>query len=455
MIRIDRDPCQHPEWSYGHRHTVSYLRHMRYKPLSAEHYASNRARFAAGMKTGGVAVFCSNDIYPTSADGHRSFWQSADLFYLCGADQEETILLLFPGASNPAHREILFLKETNETIAIWEGAKLTKEQARLQTGIKTILWLTEFERILRTALSEALCVYLNSNEHTRAVIEVETREMRFSKWFREHYPHYPVERSAPILHRLRAIKDEEEIDAIKTAIDITRCGFERVMKFVKPGVKEYEIEAEYVHEFLRKGSRGSGYTPIIASGFSACVLHYIDNDQICREGDMLLMDIGAEYGYYNADMTRCIPVSGRFTPRQKDVYNAVLRVMKGASALLRPGVMLQEYHRNVGELMTKELVDLKLISMEEVRSQNPEWPAYKKYFMHGTSHFLGLDVHDVGDWTQPVAAGQVFTVEPGIYIREERLGIRIENNIVITSDGHRDLFNEFPIEVEEIERFMN
>jgi Xaa-Pro aminopeptidase len=257
------------------------------------------------------------------------------------------------------------------------------------------------------------------------------------------------------MHRLRAVKEQEEINQLQRAIDITRGGFERVMKMVKPGVMEYELEAEFMHEFLSKGSRGFAYTPIIASGFSACVLHYIDNDKPCKDGDLLLMDVGAEYGNYNADMTRCIPVNGRFSSRQKDVYNSVLNVMKGAKALLKPGVLMHEYHKQVGELMTKELVDLKLISMDDVKNQNPEWPAYKKYFMHGTSHFLGLDVHDVGDWTMPIAVGNVFTVEPGIYIREESLGIRIENNIVITENGHVDMFDRFATEVEEIEEMMN
>jgi Xaa-Pro aminopeptidase len=427
---------------------------MKYSPLSAEQYTNNRKRFASQMVKGGVAIFCSSDIYPTSADGHRSFWQASDIFYLTGVDQEETILVVFPDSFHAHHREILFVKETSESIAIWEGAKLTKEQGRERTGISTIYWLTDFERVLRSVLSEATAVYLNSNEHTRAHIEVETREMRFSKWFKEHFPHYKIERSAPIMHRIRAVKNGEELGQMQKAMDITRAGFERVMKFVRPGVMEYEVEAEYIHEFMRHGSRGTGYTPIIASGASACVLHYIDNDKACKDGDLLLMDIGAEYGYYNADMTRCIPVNGRFSPRQKEVYNAVLRVMKGSKALLKPGVFLHEYHKEVGELMTKELVDLRLISMEEVKAQRPEWPAYKKYFMHGTSHFLGLDVHDVGDWSLPIEIGNVFTVEPGIYIREEGLGIRIENNLVITATGNDDMFAQFPIEVEEIEEVM-
>jgi len=427
---------------------------MRYTPLSAAHYTSNRKRFADQLKAGALAIFCSSDIYPTSADGTRPFWQASDIFYLSGADQEETILVIFPDAFHAPQREILFVKETNESIAIWEGAKLTKEEARLRTGIQTIHWLSDFDRVLRTLLAEARCVYLNSNEHTRANVEVETREMRFSKWFREHFPHYSIERSAPIMHRLRAVKDDEEVAQLRNAMNITRKGFERVLGMVKPGVMEYEIEAEYLHEFVRNGSRGFGYTPIIASGSSACVLHYIDNDKACYEGELLLMDVGAEYGYYNADMTRCIPISGRFTERQKAVYNAVLRVMRGAMGLLKPGIYLHEYHREVGELMTRELLDLGLLRADDVKNQSAESPAYRKYFMHGTSHFLGLDVHDVGDWTRPVEAGQVFTVEPGIYIREEGLGIRLENNILITSNGSIDLFEDFPLEVADIEDRM-
>lgn len=406
------------------------------------------------MKKGGLAIFVSNDIYPTSADGTLPFKQSSDIFYLTGVDQEETMLFLFPDAFNPEHREILFVKETNENIAIWEGAKLSKQQATEQTGIRTVVWESNWASMLHTLIREASCVYLNSNEHTRASILVETGEMRFSKWFRNQYPHYQIERSAPIMHHIRAVKDKHEIAQLQRAIDITKGGLERVMKMVKPGVLEYEIEAEFAHEFLRNGSRGFGYTPIIASGYNACVLHYIANDQPCKAGDVLLMDVGAEYGNYNADMTRCIPVSGKFTDRQKDVYNAVLRVMKGATAMLKLGVFMNEYHKEVGELMTKELVDLKLITMDEVKNQSAAWPAYKKYFMHGTSHFLGLDVHDVGDWTKPIEAGNVFTVEPGIYIREESLGIRLENNIVITETGNHDMFNAFPLEVEEIEGGM-
>jgi len=428
---------------------------MKYQILSSSLYISNRTRLSEKIQTGGLAVFSSNDIYPTSADGTMAFKQASDIFYLTGVDQEETILILFPSAQNPAHREILFLKETSEHIAIWEGAKLTKEQAHAQTGIRNIQWVQDFDKTMRVLMNEANTLYLNDNAHTRATIEVETREMRLSKKLRSEYPHHTIARIAPAMHHLRAIKQEEEIIQLQRAIDITQAGFERVLQFVKPGVMEYEIEAEFAHEFLRRGSRGFAYTPIIASGSNACVLHYIANDLPCKEGDVILLDVGAEYGNYNADMTRCIPVSGRFTVRQKDVYNAVLRVMKSATTLLRPGTMIGDYHKAVGEMMSKELVDLGLITMEDIKNENPAWPAYKKYFMHGTSHFLGLDVHDVGDWNIPMQVGNVFTVEPGIYIPNEGLGIRIENNVVIEDQKTRNLFASFPTEVEEIEDWMN
>ena len=428
---------------------------MRYPQLPKELYIRTRQSLAQKMKPKSIAIFNSNDIYPTSADGTLPFKQHSDIFYLSGVDQEESILVMFPDSFHPQHREMLFVRETNEEIAIWEGAKLDKVQARDVSGISSIYWLSDFEKILHTIMTEADHVYLNNNEHTRAGIEVETRDMRFSKWIRKKYPHFQYERSNPLLHRVRAVKHPEEIEQMQGACDITKAGFNRVMKFVKPGVNEYEIEAEYAHEFLRRGSRGFAYTPIIASGFNACVLHYIENSDVCQDGDVILMDVGAEYGNYASDMTRCIPVNGRFTPRQKDVYNAVLRVMRGAMNILRPGIFMHEYHKEVGDMMTKELLDLGLITKQDIANQDPNWPAYKKYFMHGTSHFIGLDVHDYGDWTQPVEAGNVFTVEPGIYIREENLGIRIENDIVIQENGYRDLMGEIPIEAEHIEEIMN
>lgn len=407
------------------------------------------------MENKGLALFFSNDIYPTSADGTLPFKQAADVFYLSGVDQEETILLLFPDAYDPRDREILFSLETSEELAIWHGAKLTKSEATEQTGIQNVQWLGNFDSTLHRLMAEADVLYLNDNQHTRASSPVETREMRENERIRAKYPNHTIGRSAPILHKIRSVKSDEEIVQMQRACDITKAGFDRVLQFVKPGVMEYEIEAEFMHEFLRRGSRGFAYTPIIGSGFNACVLHYIENDCECKDGDVILMDVGAEYGNYASDMTRCIPVSGRFTDRQKAVYNSVYSVMQEAMKLLKPGVSLHEYHKEVGELMTKQLLDLKLIDKHDVEKQNPAWPAYKKYFMHGTSHFIGLDVHDVGLWHEPIQVGNVFTVEPGIYIREENLGIRLENDIVIKKDGFVNLMDHIPLQVEEIEDAMN
>ena len=407
------------------------------------------------MENKGLALFFSNDIYPTSADGTLPFKQAADVFYLSGVDQEETILLLFPDAHDPNDREILFSLETSEELASWHGAKLTKAEATDQTGIKNVQWTGNFDSTLHRLMAEAEVLYLNDNQHTRANSPVETREMRQNARIRAKYPNHTVGRSAPIIHNIRAVKSDEEIVQMQRACDITKAGFDRILQYVKPGVMEYEIEAEFMHEFLRRGSRGFAYTPIIGSGFNACVLHYIENDCECKEGEVILMDVGAEYGNYASDMTRCVPVSGRFTDRQKAVYNAVHSVMQDAMKLLKPGVSLHEYHKEVGELMTKQLLDLKLIDKHDVAKQNPTWPAYKKYFMHGTSHFIGLDVHDVGLWHEPIKEGNVFTVEPGIYIREENLGIRLENDIVIKKDGNIDLMSHIPLDAEEIEESMN
>lgn len=427
---------------------------MRYQKLPASLYERNRKAFMAAMKPHSVAVFFSADIYPTSADGSMPFKQATDIFWLCGVDQAETVLLLFPDAQNPADREILFTLETNKELAIWEGAKLDKAQAKESTGIANIQWITGFERTMHRLMAEAERLYLNDNQHARARHIVETRTDRENAALRGAYPNYEIERSAPILYSLRALKSQEEVEQMQRACDITKAGLERVLQFVKPGVTEYEIEAEFMHEFLRRGSRGFAYSPIIGSGFNACVLHYVENSEECKAGDVILIDVGAEYGNYAADMTRCIPVSGRFTDRQRDVYNAVLRVMRGAMVLLRPGVNLQEYHVQVGELMTGELLGLGLITADEVANENPARPAYKKYFMHGTSHFIGLDVHDVGHWHEPIQVGHVFTVEPGIYIREENLGIRLENNLLITEDGFVDLMGHIPIEADDIEAAM-
>lgn len=427
---------------------------MKYNAINPQLFIENRKRLAQKLKPNSIAIFVSNDIMPTNADGAMGFVQNSDLFYLTGVDQEETILVIFPDAKDGKHTEALFVRETNEHIAIWEGAKLTKEQATSVSGIKQVYWTSHFKDILKTLIFQAENIYLNSNEHSRQYIDVETAEMRFNKAIMERYPLHKFERSAPLMHNLRAIKSKYEVDLIQQACNITEKGFRRLLGFVKPGVMEYEIEAELVHEFVRNRSRGFAYGPIIASGFNACVLHYVENNKECKDGDVILLDVAAEYGNYASDLTRCLPVNGKFTPRQKEVYNAVLRVMRGATKMLVVGNTIDAYHKAVGEMMTQELLGLGLLTKEEVASQNPDWPAYKKYFMHGTSHFLGLDVHDVGDKYRPFEAGMVFTCEPGIYIREENLGIRLENDILITEKGPVNLMANIPIEADEIEALM-
>ncbi|SDD13955.1 Xaa-Pro aminopeptidase [Algoriphagus faecimaris] len=428
---------------------------MKYQPLSSTLYIKNRKKLAEKMVKNSVAIFNSNDIMPTNADGTMKFRQNNDLFYLCGIDQEETILLLAPDCPNSNYREVLFLRETNEHIAVWEGHKYTKEEAEATSGIQNIQWLGAFEQIFNTVMALSDQVYLNTNEHLRAGSQVETRDARFIQSCKEQFPLHAYARLAPVMHELRGVKEQEEIDQLQIACDITEKGFRRILKFVKPGVTEYEIEAEYLHEFVRNRSKGFAYEPIIASGASACVLHYIENNKACNPGELLLMDVGAEYGNYNADMTRTIPVSGKFTDRQKAVYNAVLRVQREAMNILRPGTTIQDYHKEVGLIMQSELIGLGLIDQTDVKNQDPNWPAYKKYFMHGTSHHLGLDVHDVGTMYGPIKPGMVFTVEPGIYIQEEGLGIRLENDIVIQENGYFDLMRDIPIETDEIEELMN
>jgi Xaa-Pro aminopeptidase len=427
---------------------------MRYSPLSASTYREHRARFRQHLEKGGLAIFHSNDIMPTSADGHMPFKQASDILHLTGIDQEETVLLLFPDAVDPKDREILFVRETSELIAIWEGAKFSQQEARELSGIATVLWTGSYEATLKRLVPQCDHLYLNSNEHLRQHNEVETREDRRNKELRVQYPLHSVKRSAPIMHRIRSRKTQEEVAQMKRAIAITGKAFERVCGFVRPGIKEYEIEAEITHEFVRNGSRGHAYTPIIASGYNACVLHYITNDQVCNDGDVILMDFGCEYGGYASDLTRCIPVNGRFTDRQRAVYNAVLRVKNEATQLLRPGTLLADYHKEVGKIMERELIGLGLLDKTDVKNQDAERPLYKKYFMHGTSHFLGLDVHDVGLWNEMIQPDMVFTVEPGIYIREEKLGIRLENNILVTRDNPIDLFADIPVEAEAVEALM-
>ena len=428
---------------------------MRYQTPPQGLFIKNRKKFVEKLLPKSLAVFHSNDIMPTNADGTMRFRQNNDLLYLTGIDQEETILVLCPDCPNEQMREILFLRKTNEHIAIWEGHKFTQEEAYQLSGIKNIQWVENFEGVLNTLVALSDNLYLNTNEHLRADIQVETRDARFIKYCKDRYPLHHYHRAAPLMHQLRAVKEPEEIDQLQIACDITEKAFRRILQFVKPGVMEYEIEAEFIHEFLRNRSRGFAYEPIIASGASACVLHYIENNKACKDGDLLLLDVGAEYGNYNADMTRTIPVNGRFSKRQREVYNAVLRVHRMAPQILRPGINIQEYHKEIGKIMEGELIGLGLLDQAEVSQQDPAQPLYKKYFMHGTSHHLGLDVHDVGTMYEPIVPGMVFTVEPGIYIPEEGIGIRLENNFVIQENGYLDLMKNIPIEPEEIEELMN
>ena len=429
---------------------------MKYEKIDKELYIHNRSRFVKRLKPNSIAVFNSNDIVTTSADSTFPFVQHRDILHLSGVDQEESILVVFPDCFEQKPREILFLKETSDLIAVWEGAKLDKVQAFETSGIQTVYWLGQFDAVFNSLMSEAANVYVNTNEHTRANTEAENREDRFIKICKEKYPAHNYERSAPIMHEIRSIKHPIEIELMQKACDITEKGVRRLLGFIKPGVMEYNIEAELMHEFLNNRSKGFAYTPIIASGYSACVLHYIENNKECKNGDVILMDFGAEYGNYASDLTRCFPVNGKFTPRQKDVYNAVLRVKKAATKLLVPGAYLNEYHVAVGKLMEAELISLGLISQNDVQNEDPKWPAYKKYFMHGTSHYIGLDTHDLGLWTKPMKAGMVFTVEPGIYIPEENLGIRLEDDVVVQESGEPiNLMENIPIEVDEIEALMN
>jgi Xaa-Pro aminopeptidase len=429
---------------------------MKYAPISRELFVKNRNNFSAQMKSSSLAVFNSNDIYPVSADSTLPFAQHRDIFYLSGVDQEESVLVLFPDCPNPAHREILFLKETNEHIAVWEGEKLTKEAAFLTSGVQTVYWLQNLEKVLFEIMTQCDTVYINTNEHYRANVETETREARFTKWLLQKYPAHSVAKSNPILQRLRSVKDQLELDLIQKACDITEKGFRRILNFVKPGVFEYNIEAEFIHEFLNNRSKGFAYTPIVASGNNANVLHYIENNQECKAGDLILLDVGAEYANFSSDMSRTIPVSGRFTDRQKEVYNAVNRVKNDATQMLIPGTIWSDYHVEVGKLMTSELLGLGLLDKADVQNEDPKWPAYKKYFMHGTSHHMGLDTHDYGILTDKMQSNMVFTVEPGIYIPAEGFGIRLEDDVVIQESGSPlNLMRNIPIEANEIEDLMN
>lgn len=418
-------------------------------------FSLNRKNFVSRLKPHSLAVFNANDEFPRSGDQAFLFKQNPDFFYLSGIDQEQSILLLFPDCPNPLYREVLFLRQTNEHIAIWEGHKYTKAEARAASGIEQIYWLNDFENILHSIINYAEHIYINLNENDRYAHTVPYRDIRVLEDLRSKYPLHKYERAAPILRDLRPVKSAIEVELTKKACSITRDAFVRVLKFTKPGVAEYEIEAEIIHEFVRQRATGHAYSPIIASGANAIVLHYNDNNQICKDGDVILFDFGAEYANYNADLSRSIPVNGRFTPRQRQVYDAVLRVMRAATQMLQAGTIWNEYHEEVGKVMTSELIGLGLLDKHDVEKQDAKMPLYKKYFMHGTSHHLGLDVHDYASRYRAFEAGNILTCEPGIYIPEEGLGIRIENDILITENGNVDLMDDIPVEAEEIEEIMN
>lgn len=427
---------------------------MRTKKPASALFSAHRQNLAALLPDSSIAVVQSNDIYPTNADATLPFKQSNDLFYLTGITQEETSVLLFPTANDPADREILFLREPNEHLSTWEGEKLSKKAATEATGIKNVQWNSAFDATLARLVYQADNIYLSTNEHPRGDSPIETRNARFIRECQVRFPLHNYRRLAPLLYKLRSIKSTEEIEFIKKACDITEAGFRRVLGFVKPGVGEWEIEAEFAHEFTRSGSRGFSYPPIIGSGKNACCLHYLENDCRAQEGELILMDVGAEYGGWNSDMTRTIPASGKFTERQRAVYEAVLRMLHYANSILRPGILIADYQKMVIAQMEQELIKLGLFSAEEAAAQDESKPLVKKHFMHGTSHHLGLDVHDVSPPNQPVAPGMIFTIEPGIYIREENLGIRLENDYLIGETENTDLMATIPIEPDEIEALM-
>ena len=428
---------------------------MKYHKIDSKLFVRNRQRFFKQLKANSIAVFNSNDFMPTSADGTHPFVQQTDTFYLSGIDQEETVLVICPDAPDEKQKEILFIKETNEQIATWEGQKYTKEQTQDISGIKTIHWTSELYAILRTLVVQSENIYLNTNEHLRAAVTVETRDMRFVRWCRQAFPLHNYERLAPIMHDLRAVKSSLEIELIKEVCGITEKAFRRLLGFIQPGVWEYEVEAEIVHEFMRNRSRGPAFETIVASGIDSCTLHYVRNDKQCNDGDLVLIDFGAEYANFASDVTRTVPVNGKFSKRQKEVYNAVLKIQKAAIKMLKPGNTLEEYQKDVSKLVEAALIRLGVLKKAEVKKQSEDSPLYKKFFPHGTSHHLGLDVHDYGDKYRKFVPGMVLTCEPGIYIRDEAIGVRIENDILITKNEPIDLTETIPREAEEIEDLMN
>jgi Xaa-Pro aminopeptidase len=427
---------------------------MKHLPLDPSIFIQNRRRFTERMKKGSIAIFNSNDEMPSNGDATYPFKQNSDLYWLTGIMQEDTMLILFPGNSDEKFREVLVLLRPNELKEKWDGRRLREEEGKKISGIKTVLWLDSLPAQLQTWVNLADTIYLNSNENDRKSSAIPTRDYRYIREMKRRYPLHHFERSAKILKDLRGVKTRGEIEVMQKAIDITQRAFEKLLKVIRPGIMEYEIEAEILHSFLSQRASGEAYSSIVASGDRARTLHYISNDQECKDGELVLMDFGAQYGGYCADLTRTVPVNGKFAPRQAEVYNACLHLHNFAKSLLKPGITLTDYTEKVGEEATKTFVRIGLLSESNVKNEDKENRAYRKYLYHGISHHLGIDVHDLGTRTEPLQPGMVLTVEPGIYIEQEQMGIRIENNVVITDDGNKDLMSKIPITVEEIEALM-
>jgi Xaa-Pro aminopeptidase len=427
---------------------------MKYLPLNPEIFVQNRKRFVAAMDKNAIAIFNSNDELPSNGDALYKFKQNADLYWLCGIDQEDTMVILFPGNPDPKYREVLVLVRPNELKEKWDGKRLRADEARKLTGIQTIVWLDTLDALLQTWIHLADTIYLNTNENDRKANLVAVRDYRYAEEMRKRYPLHQYKRSARIMKELRGIKTPLEIEVVQKAIDITNNTFQRLLKFIKPGVMEYEIEAEIFHSFLSQRATGPAYGSIIAGGDRARTLHYVSNSEECKDGELVLMDFGAEYGGYCADLTRTVPVNGKFTKRQKEVYNGCLRLHDYAKSILKPGISIVDYTDKVGEEATRVFLQIGLITKEDVKNEDKENRAYRKYLYHGISHHLGIDVHDLGTRTAPIQPGMLFTIEPGIYIEQEKMGVRIENNVWITKTGNKDLFAKIPVKADEIEALM-
>jgi Xaa-Pro aminopeptidase len=427
---------------------------MKYLPLNPEIFIQNRKRFTDKMEKNSIVIFNSNDELPSNGDALHSFVQNSDLFWLSGITQEETMVILFPDNPDPKYKEVLVLIRPDELKEKWNGHQLRANEGREISGIQTIVWVDSIDGLLQPWIHLSDTIYLNTNENDRKANLVPVKDYRFASDMRNRYPLHSYKRSAKILKELRAIKSALEVDVIQKAIDITDKTFRRLLKFIKPGVMEYEIEAEIWHSFLSQRATGAAYGSILASGDSARILHYVSNNKECKDGELILMDFGASYGNYNADLTRTIPVNGKFTKRQKTVYNACLHLHQYAVSILKPGISINDYTEKIGDEATVIFQKIGLLKKADIKNEDAANRAYRKYLYHGISHHLGIDVHDLGTRTEPVKAGMVFTIEPGIYIEEEQMGIRIENNFWIIKNGNKDLMKNIPITIEEIETLM-